>query len=153
MNILLLQREGTDLYNILLSSETSRNILKFYRPDRIGAGVLITSASLGSTLSLISELRWYIRRYVDMVLFEISDDIYCSHPLAMDIYEREIKLHHPWEYRRLIGFGEGFSSVWMEPGSKIDDYKAFLEGTKAFWEVWCSEKEWVEQDGQANMVP
>ena len=62
MDILFLERSGVNLYETLFSSETSRNALRFYRPQAAAGGVMVTTASLGSALSLVSELRWYIRR-------------------------------------------------------------------------------------------
>ena len=74
MNILLIQREGTDLHHTLFASETSRLALRFYHPRKVPSGVYITVATLGSALSLVSELRWYIRRYVRETLFEVEKD-------------------------------------------------------------------------------
>ena len=70
MNVLLIQPEGVDLYTTLLKSETSRGALRFYQPDRLEYGIRVRTASLGSALALVSELRWYIQRYVEEVLFE-----------------------------------------------------------------------------------
>ena len=86
MNILLIQRDGIDLHHTLFESETSRQVLRFYRPKKKSCGVLITCATLGSALSLVAELRWYIRRYVREPLFEIEPGIYCTQELAQDVY-------------------------------------------------------------------
>lgn len=56
MNVLLIQPEGVDLYATLLKSETSREVLRFYQPDRLAYGVRVRTASLGSALALVSEL-------------------------------------------------------------------------------------------------
>jgi hypothetical protein len=63
MNILLIQRDGVDLHHTLFASETSRMALRFYHPKKKPCGLCITVSTLGSALSLISELRWYLRRY------------------------------------------------------------------------------------------
>ena len=47
MNILLIQREGTDLHHTLFASETSRLALRFYHPKKMPCGVKISVASLG----------------------------------------------------------------------------------------------------------
>ena len=151
MNLLLIQKPGNDLYSLLLASETSRNILKFYPPERIPYGVRVTSASLGSTLSLVSELRWYIRRYVREVLLEIGDDLYCTHDLALEIYHRDESLARPWPYRRLLSLEGEQVSVWMEPGDEKKKYLHLLPDGRAVVEVWCSETEFLE--AQANMAP
>lgn len=99
MKILLIEREGTDLYTTLYDSDTSRAMLRFYHPLRHPAGVEITTASLGSALSLVSELRWYIQRYVDEVLFTEDGSVYLTWSLADCVYERGVTLTLPWPHR------------------------------------------------------
>jgi Family of unknown function (DUF5804) len=114
MKILLIEREGTDLYSTLYDSDTSRAMLRFYHPVRHPAGVEITTASLGSALSLASELRWYIQRYVDEVLFTEEGTVYLTWLLAESVYERGITLTQPWAHRlryRIHG-GKVYRSAW-----------------------------------------
>jgi hypothetical protein len=114
MKILLFEREGTDLYSTLYDSETSRAMLRFYHPVRHPAGVEITTASLGSALSLVSELRWYIQRYVDEVIFTEDGSLFLTWSLAATIYERGITLSRPWPHRfryRIHG-GKVYRSPW-----------------------------------------
>ena len=119
MNILLIQRDGVDLHHTLFASETSRLVLRFYHPKKKSCGVYITVSTLGSALSLVSELRWYIRRYVKETLFEVTPGIFCTRTLAQDVYyERTAVLGPAWPFRRLYGFRQGkmISSVVMSPG-------------------------------------
>jgi len=114
MKILLVEREGTDLYGTLYDSETSRAMLRFYHPVRHPAGVEITTASLGSALSLVSELRWYIQRYVDEILLTEDGSVYLTHELALCVYERGVTLVQPWPHRfryRVHG-AKIFRSAW-----------------------------------------
>ena len=150
MNVLLLQREGTDLHNTLYESETSRMALRFYRPRKLPCGVYISTASLGSALSLVSELRWYIRRYVREPLFEIERGVFCTHQLAQDVYyERTAVLGPDWKWRRLYGFREGklLSQLVMSPGSTVDEYHQEYAGVDRAIEIWCTEDE-VEDIGE-----
>lgn len=150
MNILLIQRDGIDLHHTLFASETSRLALRFYHPKKIPSGVYISVATLGSALSLVSELRWYIRRYVRETLFEVEKDIFCTQTLAQDVYyERTAKLEKPWSFRRLYGFSHGRlkQRLVMEPGLDIPDYSDSLHGTDTVVEVWCTEDE-VEDIGE-----
>ena len=144
MNTLLIQRDGVDLHHTLFASETSRMALRFYHPKRMPCGVYISGASLGSALSLVSELRWYIRRYVREVLFEVKKGVYCTHTLAQDVYyERITVLGDTWASRRLYGFKNGqlISAVVMTPGSSIDEYRQDIIGVDATIVVWCREDE------------
>jgi hypothetical protein len=147
MNILLVQREGVDLYHTLFASETSRLALRFYHPKKKPCGVCITLSTLGSALSLVSELRWYIRRYVREVLFEVSPGVFCTHGLAQDVYyERSSVLEPVWPFRRLYGFRRGnlVSTVLMSPGSTLDEYHQEYIGVDRAIEVWCREDELEE---------
>ncbi|RXE55253.1 hypothetical protein ABH15_10705 [Methanoculleus taiwanensis] len=143
MDVLLVQADGVDLYSTLLKSETSRGVLRFYHPSRLEFGVLIRTASLASSLSIISEIRWYIRRYVEVVLFRLTDETYCSFELAKQVYERDTKLAAPWEYRLLYGILDGrlVQSVKMDPGRDRESYGEAFEGMDDVLEVWCSESE------------
>ena len=150
MNILLLEREGVDLHHTLFSSETSRLALRFYHPKKIPCGVYITVSTLGSALALVSELRWYIRRYVREPLFRVDHRIFCTLTLAQDIYyERTVILERPWAFRRLYGFSTGKIRVQlvMAPGTCAEDYAGELRGTDTTIEVWCTPDE-VEDMGE-----
>jgi hypothetical protein len=142
MNILLIQREGTDLHHTLFSSETSRMVLRFYHPKKMPCGVYISCASLSSALSLVAELRWYIRRYVREPLFGLEEGIYFTHQLAQDVYyERTAVLGPGWPYRKLYGFRDGklVSTVPMSPGSSVGEYHQEYIGADRTIEIWCTE--------------
>ena len=147
MNILLVQREGVDLYHTLFASETSRLVLRFYHPKKMPCGVSVTLSTLGSALSLVSEMRWYIRRYVREVLFEVSPGVFCTLRLAQDVYyERTSVLEPGWPFRRLYGFCKGhlISTVLMSPGSTLEEYHQEYIGIDLSIEIWCREDELEE---------
>lgn len=104
MLVIFIPKPGIDLYRTFLESETSRMILRFYSPKRRAGGVVeVAVATLGSGLSLASELRWYIRRYTSDLLFQTGDGVLLSQKLAREIYERQ--LGYPgaeWEHRYLL---------------------------------------------------
>jgi hypothetical protein len=144
MNILLIQREGTDLHHTLFASETSRLVLRFYHPKKRPCGVSLSCATLSSALSLVAELRWYIRRYVREPLFEWQPGIWFTHQLAQDVYyERTAVLGPGWQFRKLYGLKNGsiVSSVPMKPGSKPDEYHQEYIGADAILEIWCTRDE------------
>jgi len=150
MNILLIQRDGTDLHHTLFSSETSRMALRFYHPKKKPCGVYISCAALSSALSLVAELRWYIRRYVREPLFEWEHGIYFTHQLAQDVYyERTAVLGPGWKYRKLYGFKDGklVSTLPMGEGSTIEEYHQEYAGITHTLEIWCTEDE-VEDIGE-----
>ncbi|MFA5238051.1 MAG: DUF5804 family protein [Methanoregula sp.] len=150
MNILLIQRDCIDLHHTLFASETSRLALRFYHPKKIASGVYLTVATLGSALSLVSELRWYIRRYVRETLFEVEKGIFCTQTFAQDVYyERTVILEKTWTFRRLYGFSHGklTGRIVMSPGSTAQDYSRDLPGTDTTIEVWCTKDE-VEDIGE-----
>jgi hypothetical protein len=155
MKILLIEREGTDLYTTLYDSDTSRAMLRFYHPVRHPAGVEITTASLGSALSLASELRWYIQRYVDEVLLTEDGSVYLTWSLAEAVYERGITLSQPWPHRfryRIHG-GKVYRSSWdlaafgdapLPPPEGTPPPVA--ENRDQILEVWSTAGEYAEPD-------
>ncbi|WP_292364320.1 MULTISPECIES: DUF5804 family protein [unclassified Methanoculleus] len=144
MNVLLIQPEGVDLYATLLKSETSRGVLRFYQPDRLAYGIRIRTASLGSALALVSELRWYIQRYVEEVLFETGYGAFCSSGLARQIYERDVKPASPWRYRCLyrIAGDHLVDTIWMDEGAMPATYADRMDPGDTVLEVWCAEEEY-----------
>ncbi|HOB17563.1 MAG TPA: DUF5804 family protein [Candidatus Methanoculleus thermohydrogenotrophicum] len=143
MNVLLIQPEGVDLYATLLNSETSRDALRFYQPDRLEYGILVRTASLGSALALVSELRWYIQRYVEEVLFEPERGIFCSSSLGRQIYERDVKPTSPWRYRCLYRISSHLvETIWMDAGTTPPAYADRFEPGDTVLEVWCTEEEY-----------
>lgn len=158
MKILLLEREGTDLYSTLYDSETSRAMLRFYHPVRHPAGVEISTASLGSALSLVSELRWYIQRYVDEVLLTDDGSAWLTWSLAAMVYERGITLAQPWPHRfryRIHG-GKVYRSPWdlaafgaEAPEGAVTGNPlppAAGEATDQVLEVWSTAEEYANPD-------
>jgi len=161
MKIFLIEREGTDLYSTLYDSDTSRAMLRFYHPVRNPVGVEILTASLGSALSLVSELRWYIQRYVDEVLLTEDGSVYLTWSLADCVYERGVSLSRPWPHRfryRIHG-GKVYRSSWdldafgdvspLGPGAG----EAPPDSGDRILEVWGTSDEYQEPDrGEAEMA-
>jgi hypothetical protein len=143
MNLLMIQKEGVDLHRTLLESETSREILRFYRPKKTEFGVIIENSTLGGSLSLISELNWYIRRYVADVFLEISPELYCTRDFATDVYQRSNKLKETWAFSKLISIKDGSitDKIWIEPHSSKEDYPEIMDSADYVLEVWCAEYE------------
>jgi hypothetical protein len=139
MNVLFLPRVGVALYRELLASETSRDALRFYRPRETPGGVEITVATLSGALALAADLRWYVKRYMRGVLFEIAPGIYSSHRLAREVYYgREISLTGSWEFRLIYRVRDGYviREEQVLPGSERR-----CAGPAGI-EVWCTEDEY-----------
>ena len=139
MIVLFLPKEGVALYRELLASETSREALRFYRPKETPCGVEITVATLGGGLALASDLRWYVKRYMRGVLFEITPGVYSSHRLAWEVYYgREISLSGTWDFRLIYRVRDGY----------VVREEQILPGAErrctgpAEIEVWCTEDEY-----------
>lgn len=134
MRLLFLPKEGLDLFRTLLDSETSRRVLRFYHPRRSPFGVAVEVATLSSGLSLVSELRWYVRRYVSGALFEVAPGRYATLALASQVYYgRELRLHEPWDARHLlVAQNGGVERIEIDTGER----PAECEGADEVLEVW-----------------
>jgi hypothetical protein len=140
----MLQKEGVDLYSALLLSETSRRALRFYHPERIPAGIAVRISTLGSALSLVADLRWYVRRYMREVFFEVSPGIYCTHELAKEVYyDRSVILQPPWPYRRIIEIRDN-AIIEDRAMTAKEEKKPSADDTIAGIEIWCSAEEFED---------
>jgi hypothetical protein len=145
MKVLFIGREEVDLYETLMNSETSRIILRFYGPRRHACGVCVVVSSLGIALSLVSELRWYVRRYMADVLFELEEGIYGTYALAKEVYERDIRLDGAGILRSVYRLRDG--TVERIPISSADSSRTPPETPpikEEVWEVWSLENETAE---------
>ncbi len=142
MNVLFLPRDGIRLYQELLASETSRDALRFYRPLETPLGIRITVATLGSGLALVADIRWYVKRYMRGVLFEVSPGVYCTHRLAYELfYNRENSFPSSWDFRFIYRMKEGrvIREEQVLPGEERVAGRS-LETPEI--EVWCTEDEY-----------
>jgi len=98
MLLVCVAKPGIDLYRTLSDSETSRHILRFYHPKKADWGVTLEVSTVSSGLALMSELRWYIMRYMAEVLFEDTEHtVYLTRDLAREVYEtRSVALIEGW---------------------------------------------------------
>ena len=109
MNVLFLQRRRVSIFITLsLHLKLRGGVLRFYHLNQWPGRGDHPIASLVSGLSLARELRWYIRRYMQDVLFESRVNVYCTLALARQIYyDREIKPEEDWPFRRLYVIRKG----------------------------------------------
>jgi hypothetical protein len=147
MRLLFLPKEGLDLFQTLLDSETSRRVLRFYHPRRSPFGVAVEVATLSSGLSLVSELRWYVRRYVSGALFEVAPGRYATLALASQVYYgRELRLHEPWDVRHLlVARGGQVERIGLERGEEA----TAPDGADEVLEIWDVAAE--DPDAQATV--
>ena len=143
MKVLLIQKEGIDLHSTLLASETSREVLRFYHPKKTDWGVCIEASTLGSALSVISELKWYNQRYVSQPLCLLSNGIICTPTYAGIIYEREESVHDSWDWEILYGikYHTVLDRIAVTSGSAINDINEFASGMDTTFRARCSEEE------------
>lgn len=142
MRITFFAKDALNLYNILVSSETSRNALKFYHPIDESYGISLVTGSLGSSLALLGELRWYIRRYVEEAVLQISPDIHCTPLLAQRfLFDKDISVQPDWPMRKAYVI-EGQKITKRLTLNPRENPPSPGEGTLIF-EVWCTEEEFL----------
>ncbi len=141
----MLQKEGVDLYSVLLLSETSRRALRFYHPERIPAGIVVRISTLGSALSLVADLRWYVRRYMREVFFEgISGDLLHSRAGATGVLRPKRKSScRPGRTGGLTRYGDN-EIIEDRAMSAGEDRVPVADTTVSGMEIWCSAEEFEE---------
>jgi hypothetical protein len=146
MKVLFMEKEGVNLYETLMNSETSRIILRFYEPSQCSLGVAVSPSTLGIALSLVSELRWYVRRYMIEVLFELREGIYGTYTLAREVYERDIRLDEKGIQRFRYGIRNGRIACVVPLQAGIPEDPAALASMDEVMEVWSLEMETFGND-------
>ncbi|MDO5844040.1 MAG: DUF5804 family protein [Methanocorpusculum sp.] len=137
MLVVCIAKKDVDLYQTLSDSETSRHILRFYHPRKTAWGITIEVSTVSSSLSLLSELRWYIMRYMAEVLIEdVEHDVYLTRELARRVYEeRSVVLSAGWNL--------SFKVCVTEDGGcmRVPNAISNPEKTIQVFKVWGSEEE------------
>jgi len=137
MEIICIGKQGVLLSETLYNSETSRYILRFYHPQNTGWGIRITESTVSNALALLSELRWYIMRYmVDVFIEDTHYGVYLTRDLAKAAYEdRSVTLAENWEYM--------YRAAVLEDGSMIPVPRGMdtPAGTIVSYLVWCMPEE------------
>ena len=144
MNVLLITKPGILLYNILRESKTGWYAIRFYEPIEESYGVFIRIPSLGNAISLTFDLKYYIKRYVSEVLYQIKCNIFCTSSLArMRYHDRTLIFSSPWTYRikyTIYKNGTIKKELLISSDSGVAK-NSFLTGDRQI-EVWCSKYEW-----------
>ncbi|HJK01044.1 MAG TPA: DUF5804 family protein [Methanocorpusculum sp.] len=124
MQLICLGKPGVNLYRILADSKTSRHILRFYHPKELIVGISVEISTISSGLALLSELRWYIMRYMQEVIIEDTEhEVYLTKNLAREAYEsRSVILSQTWETRYYICITKDGGLLRLpENTSELDD--------------------------------
>ena len=137
MDIICIAKPGVHLSETLLASETSRHILRFYRPQDTGWGIKITESTVSNGLALLSELRWYIMRYMeDVIIEDVRFGVYLTRSLAKAAYEdRSVTLTEGWEHMYRAAILEDGSMLPVPAGMDTP------QGTRLSFLVWCMAEE------------
>lgn len=137
MQVICIAKPGVNLFQTLTDSETSRHILRFYRPEDMKYGIRVTVSTVSSALSLLSELRWYLLRYTSLALIEDTEHgVYLTRELAGKVYEeRSVQLGDTWDFV--------FRTAITEDGisSKVPLGVDTPAGTVLSFTVWGTERE------------
>ncbi|HJJ36922.1 MAG TPA: DUF5804 family protein [Methanocorpusculum sp.] len=133
MDIICIAKPGVHLWETLYASETSRHILRFYHPQDAGWGIRIPESTVSNALALLSELRWYIMRYMEDVIIEDARfGVYLTRHLAKAVYEdRSVALGEGWEHMYRAAILEDGSMLPVPVGMDTP------QGTRIAYLVWC----------------
>lgn len=109
--VCLVGADDIELRYELVSRETSREALATYdlrEPYR--NAVALETVSLGSAVSLMNDLNWYLVRFVDEALVlepSVSDDEWLSRELAEAIRDAEVDPEDSDRFLKVFGIADG----------------------------------------------
>ncbi|MFC6835636.1 DUF5804 family protein [Halomarina ordinaria] len=105
--VCLVGNEDCDLRYELLSRETSREALSTYRLQRpFENSVAVETISLGSAVSLLNDLNWYLVRFAEAALVlepSVSETEWLSRALAGAIREGSVVPEESGTYLKVYG--------------------------------------------------
>jgi hypothetical protein len=108
--VCLVGDEDVNLQYELLSRETARNALAAYDlGEPFENSVAIETVSLGSAVSLLNDLNWYLVRFVDdVIVFEpsVGDDEWLSRDLAAAIRDNRVEPADSARFLKVYGVEE-----------------------------------------------
>ena len=151
MNLLIVGRPGIRIYHELRKSETAWQALRFYNPLEIDIGIYIPLNSLSAALSLASDLKYFIRKYSTVHLFEISPGLFCTHAVVKSRYiSRNKSFEDPWPWKLwfLINTEKKINRFYCYPSDEAINNPEEYKGGYIF-EVWCLRDEY---SGENNLI-
>lgn len=141
MNVLLIQKPGILLFKELRLSETAWHAIRFYDPIELQIGCYIRISTIANALSLISDLKYFIRRYTGDHLLEISQGVYCTSALGRRMYlDRNHEFSESWPYRFRYQIDQDNTIIRRKTEEgKLDSE---FEKGRYLLEVWCTDIEY-----------
>lgn len=101
----------TNLRVELMGYETARKALAQYEFETpFENSVAVQTLSLGSAVSLLNDLNWYLVRLVDLSLVQepsISEDEWLTRDLARQVRDGDVRPEETDEYRAIYGLENG----------------------------------------------
>jgi len=95
----------------LMGYETARKALAQYDFEQpFENSVAVRTVSLGSAVSLLNDLNWYLVRLVDLALIQepsISEDEWLTRNLARQVRDGDVRPEETDEYRAIYGLENG----------------------------------------------
>jgi hypothetical protein len=149
MDLLLLAKPGVHLYSLLHNSDTAWQAIRFYEHVNLGYGVLFSVSGCVSALSLASDIRYYIRRYVAYHLFRAEHErqTYATPALVISRYlEHTDPFTDVWDHRLTLTITESvdypFICTRAEPAyNRKEDLEFSIQAEYA---ILSTQKEWEE---------
>jgi len=147
MDLLLLAKPGVLLYSVLHNSDTAWHAIRFYDLVNLGYGVLISVSGSVAALTLASDIRYYIRRYVAYHLFrtEHNAQMYATPALVKSRYIHHAdSFHNGWNYRLILTVTDSTEQPFICTKYEEKDNKEHEFSIQEEYQVLCTKEEWEE---------
>ncbi|MDR2854848.1 MAG: hypothetical protein LBV40_01640 [Methanomicrobiales archaeon] len=151
MDLLLLAKPGVHLYSLLHNSDTAWHAIRFYDHVNLGYGVLISVSGSVAALTLASDVRYYIRRYVSYHLFrtEHTVQMYATPALVTSRYlHRADSFHDGWNYRLILTVTDSIEQPFIctryEEESRWKSKYEHESPIQEEYKILCTKEEWEE---------
>lgn len=142
MKLLIIGKPGIRIFSEFHQSETAWHAIRFYEPVDSGGYISLIVPGIANALSLIADLKYFIRKYAAETFYEFRTGTYCTVGLAKSWYQsRHLKYDDTWEWVLMYSlFDDGTSSIKIA-GSGTGDAPGNTSAAFRL-EVWCTPAEY-----------
>ncbi len=142
MRLLIIGKPHINIFREFRQSETAFDAIRFYEPLESDRMITLSVPGLPNALSLISDLKYFIRKYSSFQFYEFEPEVFCTMALAKSWYQsRELSFQESWRWKYdFVLYPDDFILTVREDDKSED--KELVDEEEQSYLVWCTPTEY-----------